>query len=140
MKRILEVNDVLDECVEEATEEVTRLLREHLEANPDTDELPNLSNDLDYSGSVHEVIDSAVPVYDCDIDAIFFLHGDKVEAAFDNVGFGNKTDKGWPRGWKPAAVFTYIEQEVHAWWRNNAQDIFDKWQEAKAATTEDADE
>jgi hypothetical protein len=126
MKKTIEVNDTLQERVNSAIADVKDLLAQYLKDNT-PDELPGMGNDLDYSGSVHEIIGSSVPVYTHEIDTIMYLHGNEVEQAFEDSGIGSKDDK-WPCGWKAAAIYSYIEQEVNEWYSSEAQDIFDAWQ------------
>jgi hypothetical protein len=128
-KRTIEIDDILQDCVDSAIESVKDELECYLKNNPDTDELPCISNDLDYSGAIHQIIDGSVPIYTSEINDIFYLHGDDVEQAFDDAGIGTKDDKGWPMGWKAAAIYCYIEQQVHEWYRANAEDIFTEWKE-----------
>ena len=135
MKRQIEVEDTLQECVDGAIQEVQEELQNYLKENPDTDSLPCLHNDLDYSGRIHEIIDSSVPIYTHEIESNFFLHGNEIEQAFDDAGIGTKDDEGWPMGWKAAAIYCYIEQEVCKWYSENAQDIFDDF---KASQTQPA--
>lgn len=123
-KRNIEIEDNLDEIVEGAIEEVKEELLEFLKANPDTDETPCISNDLDYSGRIHEIIDGSVPIYTKEQNDLWYLYGNEFEQAFDDAGIGEKNDEGWPMGWKPAAIYCYIEQKVHEWYRNNADDVF----------------
>lgn len=133
MKRQVEIDDTLDDCVESAIDEVKDELLSYLEQNPDTEKLPCLNNDLDYSGAIHEIIDGSVPIYTKEINDIFYLHGSEVEDAFDDAGIGEKRDgqNGFPCGWKAAAIYCYIEQKVAEWYDSNAQDIFDEWLEKK---------
>src|SRR5690348_8091314 len=88
VKRQVEIDDTLQECVDSAIEEVKAELLSYLEQNPDTSETPDMGNDLDYSGTIHEIIDGAVPIYTAEIRDIFYLHGDDVEQAFDDAGIG----------------------------------------------------
>lgn len=140
MKRQIEIEDTLRERVESAIEDVKNELLSFLADNPDTDSLPCISNDLDYSGAIHEIIDGSVPIYTHEIDSTFFLYGSEIEEAFDNAGIGDKSDEGWPCGWKAAAIFCYIEQQVHEWYRNNAEEIFEEWQEAQATKAKESEE
>src|SRR3990167_10758212 len=104
MKRQIEIDDTLQDCVDGAIGSVKEELLSYLDANPDTDETPDLGNDLDYSGAIHEIVDGAVPIYTQEIADIMYMHGDDVEQAFDNAGIGEKEDgAGWPMGWKAAA-------------------------------------
>jgi hypothetical protein len=131
-KITIEIEDTLQDRVDSAIEDVKdELLRYCDESEPD--KLPDLGNDLDYSGGYHEIIDSAVPIYNKEIDDIFYLHGRDVEAAFDDAGIGSKEDEGWPSGWRPAAIYCYIDQAVREWYDDHAEDIFEEWQKKHRA-------
>lgn len=110
MKRTIEIEDNLQEIIDSTIEDVKQLLLDYLKDNPDTDELPCINNDLDYSGSVHEIIDSAVPIYTREIEGLWYFYGNDFEKAFDDAGF--ERDGEWPSGWQAAAIYCYIEQEV----------------------------
>ena len=131
MKRQVEIEDNLTEIVDGAKADVKELALEWLNDNPDADEGPDLGT-LDDSGRVHETVASAVPIYTATIDGLFYLYGSEFEEAFDNAGIGEKKDGqgGFPCGWKPAAIYCYIEQEVSEWY--DAKDIFTEWQESRA--------
>jgi hypothetical protein len=131
MKRTIEIEDCLQDCVDRAIEMVDGELHSHLDQNPDTDKTPDIGNDLDSSGAIHEIIDGSVPIHTAEIDAAFYLYGWEIEKAFEDAGIGSKEDKGWPCGWKAAAIYCYIEEKVGEWYRNNADDIFEEWHTAK---------
>ena len=131
-KRQIDIDDNLDEILESAFDDVKECLLSYLGDNPDTDELPCLNNDLDYSGSIHEICDSSVPIYTGEQNDLWYLYGNDFEQAFDDAGIGEKNDEGWPMGWKPAAIYCYIEQKVAEWYEQNAQDVFDEWLEKQA--------
>jgi hypothetical protein len=138
MKRTIEIEDCLQDCVDRAIEMVEAELRSHLEQNPDTDKTPDLGNDLDYSGTIHEIIDGSVPTLTARIDAAFYLYGSEIEEAFDNAGIGDKNDKGWPCGWKAAAIYCYIEEKVGEWYQNHAEDIFQEWYDNRITKEKEA--
>lgn len=123
MKRTIEIDDTLQDRVAFAIADVRELLITYLANNPDVTETPCLHNDLDYDGSVHEIVDLSVPVYHHEIDTMFFLHGNRIENAFENAGFGSKDDEQWPNGWKAAAVYSFIMEEVCEWYSDHADDI-----------------
>lgn len=121
-KRMIEVDDVLPGCVAEAIEETERELREYLAENADCDKSPCLSNDLDYNGAIHEIVDSAVPIYTENIEAAWFLHGRELEEAYDNAGVGDN-----PReNYGTAAIYYYIYEKVAGWYHHNAERIFEE--------------
>jgi hypothetical protein len=131
-KRTIEIEDTLQERVDSAIEDVKNELISYCDDN-EPDKLPDLGNDLDYSGTIHEIVDGSVPIYNNEIRDIFYLHGSEVEEAFDNAGFDSKDDKDWPLGWKPAAIYSYIQEQVHEWYNDHAEDVFEEWQEKHRA-------
>ena len=131
MKRTIEVNDVLSERVDSAIEDVKSAILDYAEEN-ESDELPDF-NDVDYDGRIHDIIDTAVPIYTHDIKVAMFLYGDEIEQAFDDAGVGTRDDcKEMPLGWEGAAIYCYIEQKVHDWYDESADDVFAEWKEKQA--------
>jgi len=125
MKRTVEINDTLQERIDSAIDDVREELLKFLRENPEMDETPDLGNDLDYSGAIHEIVDGSVPIYTKEIDDTWYLYGDRCEAAFDAAGFEREGD--WPSGWQAAAIYCYIEEQVNEWYSNNADDVFNEW-------------
>ena len=126
MKKKIEIDDTLQERVNDACDELKDLLLEYLRDNPDQDETPCLSNDLDYDGRFHEIVDGSVPVYYHEIDTCWYLHGNQIEAAWEDAGMdGSARDN---HGM--VAIYCYIQQECAEWYEKNAEDIFGEWREA----------
>ena len=121
--KTVEIEDNLNEIIEGVKDELKDMAIEWIKENK---EKPDLFNDLDYDGSFHMLVDGAVPIYTSEINDLFYLYGNDFEDAFDNAGIGEKEDKNWPMGWKPAAIYCYIEQEVSEWYQQNIDDIFDE--------------
>ena len=121
MKRMVEIEDVLDSCVESAIESVKDLLEEYIKEN-DSDSLPCLNNDLDYSGSVHEIIDGCVPVYTSTIDDTWYLYKNDLIEAYENAGIGSNPMEN--NGM--SAIYCYIQQKVGEWYNDKAEEIFDE--------------
>jgi len=126
--RTVEIEDTLQDHVDTAIEEVKESMelwaKGDLIMGPPAPGFPCLHNDLDYNGSIHEIIDGCVPIYHSEIRDIFYLHGEMIEDAFDSAGIGNKTDSDWPCGWKPAAIYCYIEQQVGEWYQSEGEDYY----------------
>ena len=124
-KRTVEIEDTLEDRVAGAIEEVEAELRRHLAENPDTDETPDLGNDLDYDGAIHEIVDGSVPIYTREIEDTWYLYASELEEAYENAGVGDnpRENNGM------AAIYFYIDQAVHEWYRDNAEDIFTEWKE-----------
>ena len=125
MKKQVEIEDTLDERVEDAISEVEDLLMEFLKENPDTEEVPDLWNDLDYSGSIHEIIDGSVPIYTSEIEDTWYLYSSELEKAYEYAGFGENPRENYGM----TAIYCYISDKVVEWYSNDAEDIFDKWLE-----------
>lgn len=132
-KRTIEIEDNLQDICDQAIDEVKEELISYLDQNPDTDETPDLGNDLDYSGAIHEIVDGSVPIYTQEIEDIMYLHGNEVEQAFDDAGIGDKSSDNWPMGWKAAAIYCYIDDAVRQWYNDNADDVFEEWKEKRQA-------
>jgi hypothetical protein len=127
MKRQVEIEDNLEEIIDGCKDGLKDLVIDWLNNNPDSDDAPELFNDIDYNGSFYELIDGSVPIYTGEIDGLWYLYGNYFEEAFDNAGIGDKNDNDWPMGWKAAAIYCYLEQETVSWYEDNKDDIFDEW-------------
>ncbi len=125
MKRTIEIEDNLQEIVDGVNEEVKDELLSFLEQNPDTDETPDIGNDLDYSGRIHEIVDGSVPIYYSEIDGLYYLYGNEFDEAYGNAGIGDGSEDNH----KQVAIYCYLEEQMYEWYRNNAEDIFDEWKE-----------
>lgn len=122
-KRTVEIDDTLQDRVDGAIAEVEEHLRNWLSDNPDADEAPCLHNDLDYSGTVHEIVDGSVPVYTSEIEDTWYLYSAKLEEAYENAGMGeNMRENGGM-----VAIYCYIYEQVCEWYSSNAEEIFDAW-------------
>ena len=128
MKRTIEIDDTLESRVESAIEDVKSELENYLNNNPDTDSLPCLNNDLDYNGSIHQIVDSSVPVYTHEIKTAWYLHGSELEQAYENAGVGENPMENDGM----AAIYYYIMEQVQEWYSNEAEEIFEKWNEGKS--------
>lgn len=112
MKQIIEIEDNLDDIADETLDIIADEMVKYIRANgiKESYDINDVWEKLDYNGMIHEIIDSAVPIYTQEIKDIFYLHGGEVEAAFDNAGIGGKNDNGFPNGWKAAAIYCFIEE------------------------------
>ena len=135
MKLTVEIDDTLDERVQGAIDEVCELLENYIKENR-PDSTPDLYNDLDYSGSVHEIIDTSVPIYTQEIDDTWFLHANKLEEAYENAGIGTNPRENDGM----VASYCYIEQQVADWYQKEADDLYDEiMEELKKEKEEEED-
>lgn len=119
--------DRLNTVIGEVKEELLRYLED---SKPDT--LPDLHNDLDYSGGFHEIIDSSVPIYTSEIKDAWYLHGSELEEAYENAGVGDNPRENDGM----AAIYFWLSEKASEWYYENAQDIFEEWQEKQLANVE----
>ena len=119
MKRTIEIDDTLQDRVESAIDDVKQELLNYLTEN-EPDDVPDLGNDLDYSGAIHEIVDGSVPIYTHEIKTAWFLHGSDLEAAYENAGVGDNPMENDGM----AAIYYYIDQEVREWYDDYAKDAF----------------
>ena len=124
MERTITVNDSLQDRTDDAITEVKELLLEYCNDNK-PDSFPCLNSDLDYSGSVHEIVDSCVPIYYHEIDTAWYLHKDKLIEAYENAGVGdNPLENGGM-----SAIYFYIQDQVNEWYNDDAEEVYDEWKE-----------
>ena len=128
MKRNVEIDDTLQERVDGACSEVQDYLLEYLAENPDLDTSPCIWNALDYAGSIHEIVDGSVPIYNSEIDDTWYLYASELKEAYENEGIGDNSRERSGM----VAIYCYIRQEVGEWWEREASGIFDRWQESLA--------
>lgn len=121
VKKQIEVDDVLQECVDSAIDSVKEELDRYVRSSwRDRSELPDMSNDLNYSGAIHQIIDGAVPIYTNQIETAWFLYSNELEEAYENAGIGSNSREN--NGM--AAIYCYIEEKVNEWWHNEAESEF----------------
>ena len=115
--RKIEIEDDLQERIDNACEEVKEYAIERMKED-ELDEAPDFG-DLDYSGQVHQIVDSSVPVYYSEIDGLWFLYSNQFEEAYENAGLG-----GEPReNSGMTAIYFYIWEQVAEWYEKNREDI-----------------
>jgi hypothetical protein len=124
--RTIEIEDNLGEIIESAKDDVKTEIENYIKEN---ESKPDYS-DLDYNGALHAIFDSAVPIYTGEIEGLFYLYGNDFEEAFDNAGIGDKDDDHWPMGWKAAAIYCYIEQEINNDLEDMINELWDKCEES----------
>ena len=127
MQRTIEVNDVLQERSEMALEEVQDRITEYLDENradyidEDTIDSHDIISDVDYDGSLHEIIDGCVPVYHSEIETAWYLHSNDLEEAYENAGIGENPRENHGM----TAIYFYIEQYVYE--NLDVVELFESW-------------
>lgn len=118
MKRLIEIDDVLPDRLYCLIHDFKCLVSEYFSDNGD-EEKPEWS-DLDYSGSVHELVDLSVPIYTKQIDDIWYLYKNELESVYENAGIGGSPLENDGM----TAIYLYLEQELSEWWHGEDGDNF----------------
>jgi len=127
-KTNITIEDTLPDRLETVIDEVKDELLRYLEdSKPDT--LPDLYNDLDYSGGFHEIIDSSVPIYTSEIKDAWYLHGSELEEAYENAGVGDNPRENDGM----AAIYFWLSEKASEWYNDHAEEVFEEWQERHRA-------
>ena len=123
MPTTAQLTDRLDDIIESTWDEVKELLKDYFVTHGG--DLPCLHNDLDYSGDVAGLIDSAVPIYNAELNELAYFHHDAaISALVDTFG---SADGDWPNGAFAAGLYTLIEQGINEMWHEEAEDLWQEW-------------
>ena len=123
MPTTAQLTDRLDDIIESTWDEVKELLKDYFVTHGG--DLPCLHNDLDYSGDVAGLIDSAVPMYNAELSELAYFHHDAaISALVDTFG---SADGDWPSGAFAAGLYTLIEQGINEKWHEEAEDLWHEW-------------
>ncbi len=127
MKRNIEINDPLGELITMVQDELKDSFLEYLKEN-EPHRCPDML-DLDHNGTVHEIVDSTVPIYAADIRDVWYLHEDRLIEAYENAGVGDnpKENDGM------AAIYFLLMDKANEWFDNEAEEIFEEWEVAQTA-------
>ena len=125
-KRTIEINDTLPEILSALQTDVRWILKCWIHDNAkdevlagETIDTPCMSNDLDYSGAIHELIDGAVPVYYSEIDGLWYLYKSELIEAYEGMGIGEDPTEN--NGM--TAIYCYLQQEISDWYHDNGEEL-----------------
>lgn len=118
-----QLTDRLPEIIDSTWDEVVELLKEYFVIHGG--DLPCLHNDLDYDGSISNLIDSAVPIYNAELSELaYFHHNDAIAALEEQFG---SADGDWPSGTFAAGVYQLIDNGINVRWNEDAEDLWQEW-------------
>jgi hypothetical protein len=126
MSTTVQLTDRLPELIDSAWQDITDLLRDYFVDNGG--DLPCMHNDLDYDGSVSQVIDCKVPIYRNQLNELAYFHHDTAIAKLVET-FGS-ADGDWPSGVFAAGLYGLIEEGINERWYAEAEDLWDEWTES----------
>jgi hypothetical protein len=129
MTTTVQLTDRLPQIIESTWDDVVELLKTYFIEHDSSDDFPCLHNDLDYSGAVHELIDSAVPIYNAELRELAYFHHDAATSSLaDKFGSDTSLDD-WPMGPFAAGLYCLIEEGINEKWDEEAEDLWDSWME-----------
>lgn len=107
-KRTIEIDDDLDEREESVRQEIRDDAEEWRKDNP------GASYDTYYQKQgcdfVHDAADSNTPIYNNQIDGLWYLYGSEFQEAHENAGFDIPTgDDAWR--YKMQAIYCYLSEK-----------------------------
>ena len=123
MPTTVQLTDNLPEIIDSTWDDVVELLKTYFVEHGG--DLPCLHNDLDYSGAVTELIDSAVPIYTSQLNELAYFHHDAAIAALVDT-FGS-ADGDWPLGTFAAGLYQLIDNGINEKWHEDAEDLWQEW-------------
>jgi len=122
MPTTIQLTDRLDDIIDSTWNDVVELLKTHFVEHGG--DLPCLHNDLDYSGAVSELVDSAVPIYTAELNELAYFHHDAAIAALVDA-YGSAGD--WPMGTFAAGLYQLIDNGINERWHEDAEDLWQEW-------------
>jgi hypothetical protein len=131
MKRIIEIEDNLEETINDAKEELLDDFKAYFNDNQDIDDF-----DTYYQAQgcdmAHEIADSNTPIYYSEIDSLYYLYGNEFDEAYSNAGIGDGTEDNH----RQVTIYCYISEKLFDYMRE-LEEAFNEWLDD--AESEDAD-
>ena len=107
VKRTVEIEDSLQDCCDNAKDEIVDRFIQYLEENRDVEDFDTVyQNEL--ADAMHEIADSNTPIYYSEIDGIYYLYGDELEKSYDNHGFGDGNENNH----RQVTIYCYIMDAI----------------------------
>lgn len=105
-KRTIEIDDDLQERVHSVELEIKDNFVEYLKDNKNITDFETYYQKQGCD-AVHEIADSNVPIYNSDIDGLYYLYGDEFDEAYETAGFGDGTEDNH----KQVTIYCYLSQK-----------------------------
>uniref|UniRef100_A0A6M3LBY1 Uncharacterized protein n=1 Tax=viral metagenome TaxID=1070528 RepID=A0A6M3LBY1_9ZZZZ len=120
-KRIVEIEDDLDDTVINIKEEILDNFKEYFNENTDIDDFDTYYQDQGCD-AVHEIADSNTPIYYSEIDGLYYLYGNEFDEAYKNAGIGDGTEDNH----RQVAIYCYLSEKGFDYLRE-LETAFDEW-------------
>ncbi len=109
MKRVIEMEDNLQEIVESAEEDIINEFKEKEIIPEEYINIQDMIYKLDYDGTFHEIIDGSTPISQHEVEDLYYLYRNETDSAFEAAGIGDKSDYD---NYKQVALFYLIKEKV----------------------------
>lgn len=126
MKRTIEIEDDLDERIASCKQELLDNFIEYLdEDSPDIDDFDTYYQQQGCDAA-HEIADSNTPIYNSNIEGLYYLYGDEFDEAYKNAGCYSEP----PDNYRQVSIYFYLSQEtfdfmreLEEWFDDNYKDF-----------------
>lgn len=110
MKRNVEMDDTLDERIADVKQEVKERFDEIVKENPDYNSEDIYQEIVD---GISEIVDSNTPIYNKEIDDLYYLYGNELEETYENAGCYHEQ----PNNYRQVCIYFYLEEQAHEYFR-----------------------
>ncbi len=121
MRRIVDMEDDLQERIEALEEDIKDNFIEYLEENPDILDFDEYYQNIGCD-TVHEVADMNTPIYYKNINDLYYLYGDKFDEAYENAGIGDKKEDNYMQ----VAIYCYLYEKGFEY-LNKLEKLFEEY-------------
>ena len=121
MKIQIEIEDNLNEKIDNIKEEIKQDFINYLKENPDIEDFDNYyqKSGCDF---VHETVDSNTPIYNKNINDLYYLYRDEFDEAYKNAGIGDGTEDNH----RQVAIYCYLSEKGFDYLRE-LEDLFNEY-------------
>lgn len=120
MKRNIEIDDDLQERIDSLKEDIKQDFIDYLKENPDISDFDEYYQ-AQGCDVVHEITDSATPIYNKGIDDLYYLYGNEFDEAYKNAGLGN----GDENNHRQVTIYCYLSEKGFDYLRE-LEDLFNE--------------
>jgi len=121
VKRIIEIDDTLEELIKSVEEDIQNDFIEYLKENPELDDFDSYYQNRGVD-ALHEIADDNTPIYDAEIDGLYYLHSEELEESYKNAGIGEGNEENH----KAITIYCYLE-EIANEEQKCVKETFEEW-------------
>jgi len=123
MKRNIEIDDTMQERIDSVNTEIKKRFDEIVKENPDYGKENGEDIYQEICDYLTEMCDAGTPIYNKEIDDLYYLYGNELENAYNNAGCYDTP----PHNYRHVCIFFYLEQQAHDY----LQELLDEFEEGR---------